>query len=95
MFTKLWLQSLCNVTSIGSLFEEKFDGHSLIIFHTKRAVTGFESLKQENNCAISRIFEIDLIYLILQRVHIREIGFREMQTLELSARGWRMYLSIG
>jgi hypothetical protein len=31
MLTKLCLQSVCNVASIGSLIEDKFDNHALII----------------------------------------------------------------
>jgi hypothetical protein len=38
---QVWLQSLCNVTSIGSLVPEKFDDYSLIMLHPKRAFNGF------------------------------------------------------
>jgi hypothetical protein len=39
------------------------------------------------------MFETDWIYLNFRSVHTLEISFREMWIPELSARGWRMYLS--
>jgi hypothetical protein len=40
------------------------------------------------------MLENDLIYLTFRKVHTLEINLCEMQTPELSAGGWRMYLSI-
>jgi hypothetical protein len=41
MFTKQCLQSVCNVTSIGSLIQEKFDSHFLTILYPERTLNGF------------------------------------------------------
>jgi hypothetical protein len=93
LFSKLCLQSVCNVVSIGSLFQEKFDDHPLIVLHPKRTLSRFQGTEWENNYRVNRILETDLIYLIFRRVHILEISSCEMRTRELSAGGWRMYLS--
>jgi hypothetical protein len=87
------LQSICNITSIGSLVQENFDDHFLIIFYPKPTLDGFSDTKWENNYDINRILETDLIYLTLRRIHTPEISFREMRTPELNAGGWCMYLS--
>jgi hypothetical protein len=39
MFSKLFLQSDCNLAGIDSLVPEKFDNHSLIIFDPKVTLT--------------------------------------------------------
>jgi hypothetical protein len=43
------LQSVCNVTSIGSLVPEEFDDHSLLILHPKRTFNEFEGRHLENH----------------------------------------------
>jgi hypothetical protein len=70
---------------MGSLVQEKFDDYSLIIFHPKRTLNGFEETKRENNYGVNHVFETDLIYLTFRKVYILEISSREMQTPELSA----------
>jgi hypothetical protein len=40
------------------------------------------------------MLETDLIYSIFQMVHTLEISLREMRIPELSAGGWRIYVSI-
>jgi hypothetical protein len=48
MFTKMYLKSVCNVASIGSLVPEKFDHHSLIMVHPKSTFNGLQGSDREN-----------------------------------------------
>jgi hypothetical protein len=49
IFSKLCLQSGCNLADIGSLVLEKFDDHSLIMVHPKRTFNGFEDPDREDH----------------------------------------------
>jgi hypothetical protein len=88
------LSRVClHVTRIGSLVREKFDDHSLVIFHPRVILNGFSCTKWGNNYGVNLTLEIDSIYLIFRKVQALEINLREMLAPELSARGWDMHLS--
>jgi hypothetical protein len=49
MFSKLWLQSGCNLAGVGSLIPETFDDHSLIMVHHKHTFNGFSGPDREGH----------------------------------------------
>jgi hypothetical protein len=57
-------------------------------------IKDFKLQKCENNYDINYMFETDLIYLILRRIHTLDTKFHEMRTRELRASGRRTYALI-
>jgi hypothetical protein len=49
LFSKLFLQSGCNLVEISSLLPEKSDDHFLITVHPKRTFSGFQGPDRENH----------------------------------------------
>jgi hypothetical protein len=93
MFSKPCLQFVCIIKSIGSLVQEKFNDHSLIMLHPKCRVNGFYGIKWANNYGVNRRVKTDLIYSTVRRVHPLEISLCEMRTPELSPVGSGMHLA--
>jgi hypothetical protein len=93
MFSKMYLQSGCNLADIASLVPEKFDDYSLIMVYPKRIFNRFSAPDREDHLFKSDTVESNLIYSTFRRVQTVEICQSERRTPQPSWGDWRMYLS--
>jgi hypothetical protein len=91
MFTKLCLKSGCNFVGVDSLFPDKSNNHSLIMFHDKQTLHGFLRPGWKDNFSESDTVKSNLIDLAFQKLRTVERYSRERQILDLSASGWGMH----
>jgi hypothetical protein len=84
MFIKPRLKYICSFVSIDSLVPEKSDDHSLVILRLKRSGHRLQNTKRENNYALSRTFEINLIHLAFPTFYALGPNFHETRATDLS-----------